>query len=275
MPKFLGVDLKWAVLAAAGPSFVVLAGIVLWPRFHIEHAGARYLALSSAQTVASNLDTHLDGLKDLLSGISVAVSTNPDDRDANDVLLRRIQSELPKSIANIFVLTLDGSNIGNAVGNHAHAGDREYFKRALAGDRVVVGVPIRSRSDLGWVIPVAQPVFDSSGKLRVVLTIAIFTDSLRELIGTYELPKGAVVRVVTEDGIEIALFSSQTTAIEPDDSRMGSPARQFRLTEGSEVVNLHSNLTRIVGFSRTQRAPWLVTVGLPVDGRPASGAKLP
>jgi hypothetical protein len=56
---------------------------------------------------------------------------------------------------------------------------------------------------------------------------------------------------------------------------MGSPARQFRLTEGSEVVNLHSNLTRIVGFSRTQRAPWLVTVGLPVDGRPASGAKLP
>jgi hypothetical protein len=41
------------------------------------------------------------------------------------------------------------------------------------------------------------------------------------------------------------------------------------------VVNLHSNLTRIVGFSRTQRAPWLVTVGLPVDGRPASGAKLP
>jgi hypothetical protein len=89
VPKFLGVDLKWAVLAAAGLSFVVLAGIVLWPRFHIEHAGARYLALSSAQTVASNIDTHLDGLKDLLSGISVAVSTNPDDRDANDVLLRR------------------------------------------------------------------------------------------------------------------------------------------------------------------------------------------
>jgi hypothetical protein len=275
VPKFLGVGLKWAVLAAAGLSFVVLAGNVLWSRFHVERASARHLALSSARAVASNIDTHLDELKDLLSEISVAVSTNPEDRDANDMVLRRIQSELPKSIANIFVLTLDGSNIGNAVGKHAFAGDREYFKSALASDRVVVGAPIRSRSDLGWVIPMAQPVFDGSGKLQAVLTIAIFTDSLRELIASCEIPKGAVVRVVTEGGIEIARFSSQTSAIESDDGRMGSPGRQFRLTEGSEAVNLHSNLTRIVGFSRTRRASWMVTVGLPVEARPVSGAELP
>jgi hypothetical protein len=262
------------MLATVGLCFAV-ACVGLWPRFRVEHAEARSVALSSARTVASSIDTHLDGLKDLLSKISAAISTDPKDRDANDTQLRRMQSELPKSIANIFVLTLEGSNIGNAVGNHAHAGDREYFKKALAGERIVVGDPIRSRSGLGWVIPVAGPMFDNSGKMRAILTIAFFTDSLRELIDTYELPNGAVVRVVTEDGIEIAHASNQTTAIESDDGRMGSAARQFRLTDGSEMVSLHSNRTRIVGFSRTRSVPWLVIVGLPAEVQPMTSAAMP
>jgi hypothetical protein len=276
MPKLRSIRLKWAMLAAAAGLFsVVLTCAALWPRFHFEHTDARYRALSSARTIAFNIDTHLAGLKDLLSGISDAISTSPDDIDANDELLRRIQSKLPKFIANIFLLAPDGSNIGNSVGKHASAGDRDYFQRALAGNRLVIGFPVRSRSDLGWVIPVAQPVFDSSGRIRAVLVIAIFADSLRDLVGTNELPKGAVVRVAAENGIEIAFFSGEPAAIAPDVRRVGSPARQFRLAEGTEVVNLHSNRTRTVGFSRTRRAPWLVTVGLPVETGSVSGAKMP
>jgi GAF domain-containing protein len=276
VPKLRTISLKSAALAvAAGLSFILLIGAGLWSQFHIEHTRARYLALSSARTVASRIDANLGDLKDLLSKIGGAVSTNPDDIDANDALLRRMHSELPKSIANIFVLTLDGRNIGNAVGKHASAGDRDYFQRALSGDRLVVGLPIRSRSDLGWVIPVAQPVFDSSGKMRAVLAVAIFADSLPEMIGTSELPERSVVRVVTENEIEVALFSSESATIAPDASRMGSAARQFALVEGSEVVNLHSNLTRIVGFSRTRRVPWLVTVGLPVEGGSVRSANVP
>jgi hypothetical protein len=269
------ISLKWVALLTVAGLSVVLIVFGFWPRFHVEHAGARYLALSSAQKVALSIDAQFGGIEDMLSGISVAVSTNPDDIDANDALLRRIKPGLPKFVANIFLLTLDGTNIGNAVGNHASVGDRDYFQRALAGDRLVVGVPIRSRSDLGWVVPVAQPVFDSAGKMRAVLAVAIFADSLPDLIGAYGLPKGAVVRVVAENEIEIALFSGESTIIGPDDSRMGSSIRQFRLTEGSEVVNLHNNITRIVGFSRTRRAPWLVTVGLRGESPSVSTAKMP
>jgi hypothetical protein len=276
VPKLRTISLKWAALAAAaGLSFIALIGAGLWLQFHVGHTGARHLALTSARTIASRIDAKLGDLKDLLSKIGGAVSTNPDDIDANDALLRRMHSELPKSIANIFVLTLDGRNIGNAVGKHASAGDRDYFQRALSGARLVVGLPIRSRSDLGWVIPVAQPVFDSSGKMRAVLAVAIFADSLPEMIGTSALPERSVVRVVTENEIEVALFSRESAAIAPDASRMGSAARQFGLVEGSEVVNLHSNLTRIVGFSRTRRVPWLVTVGLPVEGGSVRSAKVP
>jgi hypothetical protein len=46
---------------------------------------------------------------------------------------------------------------------------------------------------------------------------------------------------------------------------MGNVPRQFRLTEGSELVTLNGKAVRVIGFSRTQRVPWLVTVGLPVE----------
>jgi hypothetical protein len=144
----------------------------------------------------------------------------------------------------------------------------------LAGDHLVVEFPIRSRSDLGWVIPVARPIFDRGGKMQAVLAVAIFADSLREIIGTDELPEASIVRVVTENEIEVVLFSSKSAVIAPDASRMGSAVRQFRLAEGSEVIHLHNNLTRIVGFSRTRRVPWLVTVGLPVEPRSLLSADL-
>jgi hypothetical protein len=270
VPIFRSIRLKsaaWA--AAAGLPVVALIGIGLWSQFHIEHPGARHRALIAARSVAARIDAEFAGLDDLLSGISTAVSTNPDDVDANDALLRQAQSELPKSVANILLLTLDGRNIGNAVGKHASAGDRDYFQKALASDRLVVGVPIRSRSDLGWVIPAARRVSDSRGKMQAVLAVAIFAESLRDLIGADELPDGSVVRVVAENEIEVALVSINSDAVGPDVARMGSAARQFRLVEGSEVVNLHSNLTRIVGFSRTRRVPWLVAVGLPTEHRTA------
>jgi hypothetical protein len=91
----------------------------------------------------------------------------------------------------------------------------------------------------------------------------MFLDSFRDLIAPDELPKGSVVRLVNKNEIELAVVSNETVANGPDVGRMGSAARQFRLVEGSEIVKLYGGLTRVVGFSRTQRIPWLVAVGLP------------
>jgi hypothetical protein len=104
----------------------------------------------------------LPAQKVFLNRLSAELSTNPNDVDTNDALLRREQSQLPKSIANILLLSNDGRNIGNAVGRHASAGDRDYFKRATAGDQLVVEAPIRSRSDVGWVIPVASELISAN-----------------------------------------------------------------------------------------------------------------
>jgi hypothetical protein len=212
--------------------------------------------------VASRIDVYFGGLEILLREISAAVSTNPDDVDVNDAMLQRLKSELPKSVANILILALDGRNIGNAVGQHASAGDRDYFQTAVATGHLVAGEPIQSRSDLGWVIPVAWPVLNNAGDVQAVLVVAMFLDSFRDLIAPDELPKGSVVRIVNKNEIELAVVSNESVANGSQLRRMGSAARQFRLVEGSEIVKLYGGLTRVVGFSRTQRIPWLVAVGL-------------
>jgi hypothetical protein len=114
--------------------------------------------------------------------------------------MRREKTELLRSIANILLLSLDGQNIGNAVGRHASAGDREYFKRASAGDRLVMGLPIHSRSGLGWVIPIARPVSSDTGAIRGVLVVAVFVDSFRDLISANELHGNRMWRPMTASG---------------------------------------------------------------------------
>jgi hypothetical protein len=241
---------------------VGLIGALLWSHTLTERSDERHVALGAAQLVASKIDVYFGGLEILLREISAAVSTNPNDVDVNDALLQRVKSELPRSVANILILALDGQNIGNAVGQHAGAGDRDYFQMAVAAGHLVVGEPIQSRSDLGWVIPVAWPVLNNGGDVQAVLVVAMFLDSFRDLIASDELPKGSIVRIVNKNEIELAVVSNESVAIGPLVRRMGSAARQFRLVEGSEIVKLYGGLTRVVGFSRMQRIPWLVAVGL-------------
>jgi hypothetical protein len=119
--------------AAAVISCVVLLGMGLHSQSRTNHAEARHRALSDVQLVAAKIDMYFGALDYLLTGLSMAISTKPSDVDANDAILRHLKSELPSSVANIFVLSRDGRNIGNAVGQHASAGDREYFQKAMAG----------------------------------------------------------------------------------------------------------------------------------------------
>jgi hypothetical protein len=244
-----------------------LVGVILWTDRGFEQGeqfAARHRALDAARSIGSKIDLHLVRLEYLLQQLSGAVSTNSSDVVANDELLRRVKSEQPSSIANILLLALDGRNIGNAEGQHASAGDRDYFQKVRAGEPFVVGDPIRSRSNLGWVVPIARPVRNSGGEVQAVLVVAIFLDGVRELIDTSELPIGWLAKIVDSNGIELASISTSSATIDKDFNRTGNPIQQLSLEEGSEVVNLASGLQRVVGFSRTHRAAWLVVVGLPI-----------
>ena len=260
-------------LAAATLSLAALLAAISSTQFRGGDGGDRHLALNAARSIAARINMQFGGIEKLLDELSGAVSTDPVDMDANDAILRRAKSEQSRAIANIFLLTLDGRNIGNAEGQHPGGGDRAYFRRALASGSLVAGDPIRSRSNLGWVIPVARPVKDSRGDIGGVLVVAVYQKEFREMLGPNEIPTDWVVRVFTDNAVEVATVSNVSAAMAWDSNRTGNVARQLRLKEGSEVVNIDGNMSRIVAFSRAQRVPWMVSVGLPPEVGPVRIAK--
>jgi len=119
--------------AAAVISCVVLLGMGLHSQSRTNHAEARHRALSDVQLVAAKIDMYFGALDYLLTGLSMAISTKPSDVDANDAILRHLKSELPSSVANIFVLSRDGRNIGNAVGQQRQRRRQRIFSEGNGG----------------------------------------------------------------------------------------------------------------------------------------------
>jgi len=264
MPDFADFRTRAAVFAGACVLLVsALLGAALWsPPCNIDLADLDDQAARAAQMAAARIDGHFEMLENLLRDLSRAISTNPDDIKANDALLRGVKSGLPDSIANIFVLTPDGTNIGNAVGQHAAAGDRDYFLKVMAGAPLAVGVPIRSRSNLGWVIPVARPIKDESGAIRAVVAVATFVSGLRDLTGARELPIGSIVQILDQGGSEVTSVPSDPGPGEIDLLRLEQAVRLYRAADSREFDRKGMAAT---GVASIRRAPWLVGVALPME----------
>jgi hypothetical protein len=166
-------------------------------------------------------------------------------------------------VANIFVLARDGTNIGNAVGQHAAAGDRDYFQKVMAGAPLAVGAPIRSRSNLGWVIPVAHPIKDASGETRAVLAVATSLSGFRDVIGVDELPFGSIVRILDHAGGEVTSMPNDVGASEIDLLRLDDAIRQYR--EGNDAHEFDRKAGPAIGVAAIRHARWLVGVALPLE----------
>src|SRR5262249_18531074 len=147
--------------------FAALIGVGLWNQWRTDQKAALERALNEARLIASDVDDHIGNLKNLLAGLSVAVSWDPKDSDANDRLLRKARAELPPYIANLNVFALDGSNIGTSSNvSRFHAGDRDFFLQIRAGHPNAISGPLLVRAGTAWVVTIARPIVDSDGQLR-------------------------------------------------------------------------------------------------------------
>ena len=255
------------VLATVVP-FMALVGAGLWSQWREDRAAAVERALNEARLLAAQLDDHISNLENLLAGLSRAVSTNPADTGANDALLRQIKTKLPNFVGNILVYSLDGSNIGTSsppgVGR-PYAGDRTFFQDVVAGQRLAIGEVVRTHLTGEWVLAAGYPVEGRSGRLRGVLAIGTQLKLFQNAFRMQGLPPGSVVRIVNEHGIVVAQSENGPDWIGRDLSTSEHVAQQLAAKEASEVEVWTDQVERITGSSTAHQAPWLVSVGLPMD----------
>ncbi|HZO46162.1 MAG TPA: EAL domain-containing protein [Xanthobacteraceae bacterium] len=253
------------VVASVVP-FTALIGVGLWNQWRTDQKNAVESAVAEARLIAGQVDDHIGNLKNLLSGLSVAVSFDPLDIDNNDRILRRVKAELPPYIANLMLFSLDGTNIGTSsdVGRF-FAGDRSYLQQIIDGRAYAISGPIRARAGRVWVVAMARPVFDADGKLRAVLTVGTWLERFQDALNTSKLSPGSVVRIVDEKLVVIAHSANGPNWINQNLSQSPAARHFYAGRDISEVARWSDGVERITGSARTEQAPWMVSVGLPAD----------
>src|SRR3981081_1602258 len=90
------------VIATVVP-FTALIGGGLWNQWRGDQAQAIRSAMIEARLLAARVDDQISELDNLLVGLGHAVSTKPDDMQANDVVLRHAKAELPGTLRNLLL----------------------------------------------------------------------------------------------------------------------------------------------------------------------------
>jgi diguanylate cyclase (GGDEF)-like protein/PAS domain S-box-containing protein len=101
--------------------------------------------------------------------------------------------------------------------------------------------------------------------LRGVLAIGTQLVLFNEAFRMQGLPPGSVVRIVNERGVVVAQNENGPDWIGRDLSASEQVVRHLKAREASAVEVWTDHVRRFTGSSTARQAPWLVSVGLPVD----------
>ena len=229
--------------------------------------GAIQRAVNEARLIAAQVDDHIGNLTNLLSGLSAAVSTNPADVAANDALLRRVKSELPAYVANILLFSLDGTQYRDLLRGRAllASATATTSGKSWPVSASPIGDVVRARTRGEWVVTIARPVEDQTGRLRGVLAVGTVLKHFQDALRVKDLPPGSVISIVNERGIVIARSVDSADWVGRDLSTRESVARHLAAKDLSEIIVWSDGVERITGSTTAHSAPWLVSVGLPTD----------
>lgn len=256
---------------AVAACLITLAGVRAWQLRRAQEELQMSRALQLANVSARSLDARIAETHTLL--VSLGQLLDPKAPQAvNDGVLQRIFRAAPVPYANLWIADTTGRALGAARippgGRDAFAiGDREYFRRAVANRQFSVGEVVASRTLQGQprVLTFAMPVIDSlSGRIISVVGASIQADSLDAVRTVRAMPEGTVLSIIDSGGT-IVYRSLDTDGWIGRQFNLDSGAvRDFDVGEGVGAGRSADGTFRLTGYHRTQLAPWMLYVGIPV-----------
>ena len=265
------IGLRLAVLALAlGLPFVVYVGGNAARQTALERDEVKLRTLSLARLFAARLDDYVGDMQSALALVGHGAVIDEASAASNDALLQRIRADLPRSLANVAVWTLDGHNIGaldhTGITRDLSIADRRYFKSAVTTKRIVIDGPLDSRIAREPVLVFARPVLGADDRVIGVVTAA---SRLRDLAWLLDLkgaaPTGTVVSIVNQDGVVLARSIDAERWIGKSVMSVGNARKHIDAREGVDETRGFDNIARIAGFTQAERVPWHVFVGIPAD----------
>jgi diguanylate cyclase (GGDEF)-like protein/PAS domain S-box-containing protein len=265
----IGLRLGLLALALGLPFLIYVVGNAA-RQAGLERDEAKQQALSLARLAAARVDDYIGDMVSALALVAYGVSPAQGATERNEAFLRSIRYELPRSVHNVGVWTLDGRNAGalNAYEPRAKAsiGDRDVFRRALATGALAVEGPAVSPWKDGHIALFARPLRDPAGVLTGVVTISI---DLHDLLWLLDLkgaaPAETVVSLVNAQGFVLARNLDADRYIGASVSNVGKAREHLERGEGVDETLGADRIPRISGYTRSARLAWHVFVGVPQE----------
>jgi signal transduction histidine kinase/ActR/RegA family two-component response regulator len=248
-----------------------LAGIRAWQlrsaQVEFQKSSALQLVTASART----LDETIAETQTLLVGLAELLDPNaPPER--NDTLLQRIFMAAPVPYANLWIADTNGHSIGSARlppgGRSAFAiGDRPYFRRTMQSRKFTVGDVLASRVLPGHalVATFTLPMVDSvTHAVKAIVGASIQVDSLEPVRTARLMPEGSVLTILDSSGTVMYRTLDPSHWIGRNFPIYSGDLNDYAVKYGVGAGLSSDGTYRLTGFHTTQRAPWILYIGIPL-----------
>ena len=265
------IGLRLGLLALAmGLPFVVYVGGSAVRQAALERAEVKQRTLSLARLFAARVDDYVGDMVSALALVGHGATIDAGSTATNDAFLQRIRADLPRSIHNVGIWTIDGHNVGalnrSSVKDDVNVADRDYFRTAVRTRTLAIEGPLTSRDNREPIVLFARPMLGADDQAIGVVTVSA---KLRDLQWLLDL-KGAasrdtVVSIVNAGGVVLARNVDPERWIGMSVTNVGKARAHIANGEGVDETRGLDEVDRIAGYTQAGRVPWHVFVGVPTD----------
>jgi two-component system cell cycle sensor histidine kinase/response regulator CckA len=269
----VGIRARLAILV-----FVALAPMVglVTSHFVNERARARVSAeqrtAEVARLVAQRANEFVARMRVILEASAMQVRRRRSELAFNDSILAELASRTLAPSSTLNAIDAEGYLLGSSYRKPDRTTSnigrgRRYLEEVTRTHRFAVGEPVLSLIDsTRWIASFAMPLLDPKGTFEGIVLSTVTLDSLGPMLDPGTLPERSVATVLDRDGRIVYRSPEPARFIGRDMSGAWGNTEILGNESGVRVnVRALDGQERVVAWQRLKRAPWTVSVGIPID----------
>jgi len=247
-------------------SLAGMLGFTLYSDFHnaVSQEKARLATMSTL--IANNTQVLLERNRARLAGLAKRPEVQAMDPARCGSLFADMRSIFPE-FANVATVDLNGLAPCSAVpqpgGKPVSVAKTEWFQRAMAEKRFIVGKPFIGPITGKLVAVLVEPVRDAAGELRGFLGLPLDLERFDPRLPASALPEGSRYGFISGDGIMVWRNADQEKLIGKYVGDQTGPKLALQIRDGQAETVGTDGVTRYYAFVSVPLADYIVFSGVP------------
>jgi len=254
-------SILYLLVAAVLLPITVLISSTVYQKYQQDEDAAATESYNLARLTSDNVRTFLADAQHVL----VVLSKRPQmQQSACDSLFADFKDFFPR-LSNLSRSTpagyLDCSSLPQIDGKPLYVADMEWFKQVYRNREFTVGPIVFGPINKGWIVVLAQPIFDVSGRMIGAVQTPINLLELRLTPTADRLPEATLISIIDSRGTVIARSKNPEKFIGRSVRELGLIRTVLSESSGTLRFEDASGIERIFGFFPVPGTDWKVLAG--------------